>query len=92
MATYFLDSSAVVKRYFPEQGHSWIVTLCDAAQGHDLYIAQTALVEVVAAMCRREREQSITHTARDSLITLFREDSEERFAGSLSFRVKLGRN
>src|SRR5947208_7260290 len=76
MATYFLDSSAVVKRYFPEQGHSWIVTLCDAAQGHDLYIAQTALVEVVAAMCRREREQSITLTARDSLIRLFREDSK----------------
>jgi len=79
MATYFLDSSAVVKRYFPEQGHSWIVTLCDAAQGHDLYIAQTALVEVVAAMCRREREQSITLTARDSLITLFREDSNESY-------------
>jgi hypothetical protein len=38
MGTYFLDTSAVVKRYFPEQGHGWIVNLCDPAQGHDLYI------------------------------------------------------
>jgi predicted nucleic acid-binding protein len=76
MATYFLDSSAVVKRYFPEQGHAWTVALCDAAQGHDLYIAQPALVEVVAALCRKEREQNITLAERDALITLFREDSK----------------
>ena len=25
MSTYFLDTSAVVKRYFLEQGHDWIV-------------------------------------------------------------------
>ena len=28
MASYFLDTSAIVKRYFPEQGHSWILALC----------------------------------------------------------------
>ena len=79
MAIYFLDSSAVVKRYFPEQGHSWILALCEAAQGHELYIAQPALVEVVAALCRREREGSITLPERDTLITLFREDSKESY-------------
>ena len=79
MATYFLDSSAVVKRYFPEQGHRWTVALCDDAQGHELYIAQSALVEVVAALCRREREGSITLAERDTLITLFREDSKESY-------------
>jgi len=79
MAMYFLDSSAVVKRYFPEQGHRWILSLCDAAQGHELYIAQPALVEVVAALCRREREGSITLAERDTLITLFREDSKESY-------------
>jgi len=79
MATYFLDSSAIVKRYFPEQGHSFILSLCDPAQRHDLYISQVALVEVVAAMCRREKEQSITSTERDMLIHLFREDSRDRY-------------
>ncbi len=66
MAMYFLDSSAVVKRYIPEQGHKWIDALCDAAQGHEIYIAQSALVEVVAALCRREREGSITLAEREA--------------------------
>ena len=79
MAMYFLDSSAVVKRYFPEQGHRWIDALCNAAQGHEIYMAQPALVEVVAALCRREREGSITLAERDALITLFREDSKESY-------------
>ncbi len=50
MALYFLDSSAIVKRYFQEPGHEWIETLHDPAQGHGLYIAQAALVEVVASI------------------------------------------
>jgi hypothetical protein len=40
-----------VQRYFQEPGHEWIETLHDPAQGHELYIAQTALVEVVASKC-----------------------------------------
>ena len=46
MALYFLDSSAIVKRYFQEQEHKWIETIHDTAQEHGLYIAQ-------AALCRR---------------------------------------
>ncbi|HZU01046.1 MAG TPA: type II toxin-antitoxin system VapC family toxin [Ktedonobacteraceae bacterium] len=63
----------------PEQGHRWITALCDAAQPHELYIAQPALVEVVAALCRREREGNITRAERDTLITFFREDSKESY-------------
>ncbi len=60
MGAYFLDSSAIIKRYLREQGHAWVVTLCDPAQGHELYISQAALVEVVATICRKSRELSIT--------------------------------
>ncbi len=75
MATYFLDTSAVVKRYVPtEQGHAWILALCDPAKGHELYISQVALVEVVAAICRKVREQSITTSDQDQLIARFRRD------------------
>ena len=55
MSTYFLDTSAVVKRYFVEQGHDWVVDLCDPVQEHRLYISQVALVEVVATICRKAR-------------------------------------
>ena len=46
MALYFLDSSAIVKRYVSEAGHVWIASLCDPIQNHDIQIAQIALVEV----------------------------------------------
>ncbi len=79
MTTYFLDTSAVVKRYIFEQGQTWILSLCDPQQNHDLYIAQAALVEVVATICRRGREQSISMTERDRLIHVFRQDSKESY-------------
>jgi len=79
MATYFLDTSAIIKRYIFEQGQAWILSLCNPAQGHDLYISQAALVEVVAAICRRAREKSISITERDWLITAFRQDSEQSY-------------
>ena len=75
MALYFLDSSAIVKRYISESGHTWIVNLCDPIQNHDIQIAQIALVEVVAALCRKAREAAITPAERDGFITDFRSDT-----------------
>src|SRR5207245_319821 len=62
-----------------EQGQAWILSLCEPAQGHDLYISQATLVEVVATICRRAREQSISLTERDRLINVFRQDSKESY-------------
>ena len=79
MATYFLDTSAIIKRYIFEPGQAWILSLCHPAQGHDLYISQDALIEVVAAICRRAREKSISIAERDRLITVFRQDSKQDY-------------
>ncbi|HUY78292.1 MAG TPA: type II toxin-antitoxin system VapC family toxin [Ktedonobacterales bacterium] len=75
MSSYFLDSSAIVKRYVSEVGHGWITSLCDPAQHHDLFIAQVALAEVVATLCRKAREAAISVSDRDTLIDTFRQDS-----------------
>lgn len=80
MGTYFLDSSALVKCYVPEQGQSLLLALCDPTQGHDLYISQIALVEVVASFCRKARENSITITERDTLIGTFRQDAQDTYS------------
>lgn len=79
MATYFLDTSAIVKRYILEQGQSLLLDLCDPEKGHDLYISQAAIVEVVATFCRKRREKIVTADERDELITLFREDAREEY-------------
>ncbi len=80
MATYFLDTSAIIKRYFAEQGHAWVVSLYDPTRGHYLNISQAALVEVVATTCRKTREQSITIAERDMLINAFRQDSQNIYS------------
>ncbi len=81
METYFLDTSAIVKRYVPaEQGYAWVTALFDSKQEHKLYISQAALVEVVATICRKAREQSITMTERDTLIDTFRQDSQDIYS------------
>ncbi len=75
MSSYFLDSSALVKRYVLEIGHSWISNLCDPIQNHDLFIAQVTLVEVVTTLCRNAREVAISTVEREKLIDTFRQDS-----------------
>ena len=80
MAMYFLDSSALVKRYFQEPGHEWIETLHDPNQRHVLYIAQTALVEVVASICRKAREQDMPLEERNTTIDDFRRDVRSSYS------------
>ena len=79
MALYFLDSSAIMKRYFQEPGHEWIEMLHDPGQGHGFYIAQASLVEVVASICRKAREQNMPHEERDTIIDDFRRDVQNAY-------------
>jgi uncharacterized protein len=71
MANYFLDTSALVKRYVVEPGHQWVRSLYDVRPKHTLIISQITIAECVATLCRKAREQSISVTERDTLIGLF---------------------
>lgn len=74
MAVYFLDTSALVKRYVAETGSAWITTLCAPLAGHTIIISQAALVETVATLCRKARDGTISSHDRDRLIAVFRRD------------------
>ena len=71
MALFFLDTSAIVKRYVVEPGHLWVRGLCDPANANDLVLAETALIEVIATLCRKARETAINEAERDRLIGEF---------------------
>ena len=45
MTAYFLDSSALVKRYVPEPGTGWVRTVTTPSAGHTLLVAQMMPVE-----------------------------------------------
>jgi predicted nucleic acid-binding protein len=80
MATYFLDSSAVAKRYMQETGTPWIFSLTDPAARNQCWLATITAVEVLAAFYRRVRTgthslaqiQQAEQVFRTELVTHFR--------------------
>lgn len=80
MAAYFLDSSALVKRYARETGTAWVAGLFKPASGNRIYSARITFVEVVAALTRRTRSGRLTSTATAKSLARFR----RAFAGKVS--------
>ena len=60
MAIYFVDSSALVKRYIRETGSDWLLALFDPTLDNEVFIAAITGVEIVAAITRRARRGSIS--------------------------------
>ena len=59
MADYFLDSSAVVKRYINERGSEFIDGLVDLKHGNNVFLAQITRVEVASAFARRRKGKAL---------------------------------
>jgi predicted nucleic acid-binding protein len=60
VAAFFLDSSALVKRYVPEAGSEWVTSLTKPATRHGVYVARISLVEIISALARRARSADIS--------------------------------
>ena len=56
---YYLDTSALVKRYVAEIGSDWIRALADPKASNLLLTARLTIVEARSALARRKREASI---------------------------------
>ena len=73
MARYFLDSSALVKRYHEEGGSADVEELLDAP-GNRFLISRLALVEVYSSFARLAREGILSRSDYDKLIERFEGD------------------
>lgn len=71
MTDYFLDSSAVVKKYVDEPG-SDVVRRLLASRDNRLHVAHITLVEVVAALHRRTHRRDIDARTGRTLMDGFR--------------------
>lgn len=60
MSLYFFDSSALIKRYIVEVGSSWVQHIAQSLQDN-IVISHIAHVEMISAIMRRQRENTITH-------------------------------
>jgi len=74
VATYFLDSSAVVKRYVRETGTSWVRNGTSAPPGNFLYLSRIADVEVTAAIARRRGQPTLSIAEAAFALNQFRVD------------------
>ena len=79
MSIYFLDSSALVKRYVTEIGSTWIRALTDPDARNPLIIARITWVEVLSALARRQREGSLTSDDVAQAIQAFRYDLNTQY-------------
>lgn len=79
MAVYFLDSSALVKRYVQESGSAWVHRLMHPTAGNDIHIVRLTGVEVVAAIARQGRVGSLPASGVAAALAQFRNEFTNAF-------------
>jgi len=79
VSIYFLDSSALVKRYVTEIGSTWIRALTTPDARNPLIIARITWVEVLSALARRKRAGSLTSDDVAQAIRAFRYDMNMQY-------------
>jgi uncharacterized protein len=74
VAAYFLESSALLKRYVHEVGTDYVVGLTAPAAGHALHVSRLSQVELVAAIARRRKGKTIRAKVASMLLDRVRDD------------------
>ena len=78
MTQYFLDSSALIKRYVTEVGTNWVRSITLPSSGNIIVVAHITQVEIVSGTMRRKREGTITaRTAHATRLLIDRHCSRE---------------
>jgi predicted nucleic acid-binding protein len=70
VSNFYLDASALVRRYVDEIGSDWLRWLVDPAREPGVFVSRMAIVEVISAFARRMREGALSlpefATSRDA--------------------------
>ncbi|MCL7453684.1 MAG: type II toxin-antitoxin system VapC family toxin [Anaerolineae bacterium] len=79
MSRYYLDASALVKRYVNEEGSDWLRATITPARSQLLFTSRMTIVEVISAFARRVRDGSLTLEEFASARDLFRGDCFDEY-------------
>ena len=74
MAVYFVETSALAKRYIAEVGSLWLRALLDPSTGCSIYVVRVTAIEMIAAITRRERGGTLAPTDAAKTRQAFRRD------------------
>lgn len=81
MSQFFIDTSALAKRYIPEIGSIWINSWIVPQANNEIIISPLATVEMISLLTRRQRESSITLLQRVSMQKDFQFHVQEQYLG-----------
>jgi predicted nucleic acid-binding protein len=80
LTVYYLDASALVKRYIREPGTSWIQSITTPSAQHSILLAEISLAEVAAAFAAKQRAaRGISIVERNRALSLFLQDCVQSF-------------
>lgn len=72
VSCFFVDTSAIIKRYRSEVGSAWVDALTDSKVGHIFILSEITLAETAAALAAIHRSSSgISRKERDDALDLF---------------------
>ena len=77
--TFYLDASALVKRYLAESGSAWVESLCADEANNAIAIARFGLVETAAAFAAKRRGQFVTESEYDAALDNLLHDADDRY-------------
>jgi predicted nucleic acid-binding protein len=78
-AAYFVDSSALVKRYVQETGTSWVRRLTRRRPSTIIYVAHITAVEVTSAVARRRKGRTLIAAQASSILRRFHQHLAGRY-------------
>ncbi len=80
-ATYYFDSSALVKLYIFELGSHWVRQLIEASEeaGTSVISSKLSVVETIGAFLKRRRQGALSETLKRRLVSRFLLDTERRY-------------
>jgi predicted nucleic acid-binding protein len=86
---YCFDSSALVKRYAPEQGSAWVKGIFAVVSEHTVCLGQVGMVEIAAALSRKVRTGELSQDDYEAALGLFLTDvrNAEYILAPLSDRI-----
>lgn len=79
MANYFFDSSSLMKRYAKEQGTNWVLSIFRKKSNNRINIAEITYVEIVSALSRRHRGNTISSANFGRSLSRFRKSFRNKF-------------
>lgn len=74
MTTYYVDTSALVKRYIDEVGSGWVRAMFSQSPPPSVIVVHLVIVEMTSALARRRRDGTLTPAEYAQIQDAFRAD------------------